>query len=301
MTCGKDLCDTCYGENNYRCEECYKPENMFQVIRRSHIEQYAGCPYSLYLQLVKGIEPPMGKHAQLGVIVHEIIDQSQKGTSLDNAIQDMLDGVEQWNLHTEDEYSLISMDLEETGKICLQNFWKMKDNFNGDSKSEYNIKYSIDDDLPTISCTLDRICFDGDSIHLHDWKTGKPMSGQKLITDLQPPLYLYGVNKEFGAMPKTFTLHYLHPDKHIVYNKIGDMVYEVKTSRSIYTLDVEEALERTKNILSGIKNQKFSMPNKATHEWRCKSGMCWFGTSGVCSGTQKEQWKNLNEKYKEAV
>ena len=75
MTCGKELCDTCYMENNFRCEDCFKPENMFAVIRRSHLEQYAGCPYSLYLQLVNGITPPMGKHAQLGVIVHELIEQ----------------------------------------------------------------------------------------------------------------------------------------------------------------------------------------------------------------------------------
>lgn len=301
MTCGKELCDTCYGENNFRCEECYKPENMFSVIRRSHIEQYNGCPYSLYLQLVKGITPPMGKHAQLGVIVHELIDQTSKtDTTLSNTQKELLESIEQWNLSTEDEYSIIDMELEQTGKTCLDNFWKIKDTFNKDSKSECNIKYSVDDDLPTISCTLDRVVFNGKDIHVHDWKTGRPMSGQKLITDLQPPLYMYGVYKEFGVMPKTFTLHYLQSDKHIVYEQVSDMVYEVKTSRNTYTLDVEKALTRTKEILTGIKQQKFNMPTKGTHEWYCKN-MCWFYKSGDCANSQSEQWKVLNKEYKKAV
>ena len=208
MAYGKILCDTCYGDNNFRCEECYKPENMFQVIRRSHIEQYKNCPYSLFLQLVKGIEPPMGKHAQLGIIVHEIIDHSSANQiALPDAIRDMYDAIKQWNLKTDDEYSIISMDLEETGETCLKNYWKIKDSFNVPCESERNIKYSIDDDLPFISCTLDRICFDGDNIHVHDWKTGRAMSGKKLVEDLQPPLYLYGIKKDFGTMPKSFTLH----------------------------------------------------------------------------------------------
>ena len=38
------------------------------------------------------------------------------------------------------------------------------------------------------------------------------------------------------------------------------------------------------------------MPNNNTHQWRCNN-MCWFGISGKCAGSQKEQWKKLNEKY----
>lgn len=296
LNCGVILCDSCYAENNFRCEECFKPENLFQTIRRSHIEQYAGCPYSLYLQLVLGIEPPMGRHAQVGIIVHDLIDKMLKDELNINEAQALLaDRIDEWNLSTEDEYSIITLDLIDNGVNCLNNFELIKDSFTGKSKTEYNVQFSLDKNLPSISCTLDLISFKGDGIHVHDWKTGKPMSGKKLVTDLQPPLYMYGVKEEFGKMPESFNLHYLRPNKHIRYNKVGDMVYEVKTTRNTYTLDVEEALERTKDILKGIKNRKFNMP-KGAHLFRCKN-LCWFGISGKCKGTQDEQWKIMNEKY----
>ena len=295
MVCGKTLCDSCYKDNNYKCEECYKPDDMFQVIRRSHIEQYAGCPYSLYLQLVLGIEPPMGKHAQLGVIVHELIDKSSEYEfGLQEAIGELESRIEEWNLKVDDDYSVITMDLEEVGKVCLSNFFTFKDMLGDNFKSEYNIKYEIGKGLPKISCTLDRIEFRDDEIHIHDWKTGKPMSGKKLVTDLQPPLYIYAVFNEFGKMPKTFTLHYLNPNKHITYHKDDDKdIYYVKTTRNTYTLDIKEALERTKEILKGIKNNQFNMPDGTTHAWRCNN-MCWFGMTDKCKGVHNQQWKEIN-------
>lgn len=299
MVCGKELCDTCYAENHYKCEECYKPDDMFQVIRRSHIEQYAGCPYSLYLQLILGIEPPMGKHAQLGVIVHKLIDKcSEYEFNLQQAIAELRQRVDEWNLTAEDEYSVITMELEEVGKICLENFWLIKNSFQPNFKSEYNIRYSVGENLPKISCTLDRIEWHGKDIHIHDWKTGKPMSGKKLITDLQPPLYINAVYEEFGEMPKTFTLHYLHPNKHLTYKWMGGKKYVIKTTRNEYLLDVDEALDRTRKMLKDIQDNKFSMPDEKTHQWRCNS-LCWFGISGKCAGSQDEQWKALNKQYEE--
>ena len=270
---------------------------MFSVIRRSHIEQYAGCPYSLYLQLVLGNEPPMSKNAQLGVIVHELIESLSKDEiDINRAKIDLEDAIAAWNVSTDEEYSIITWELQDVGNICLDNFMLIKNQLGSSFESEKNIKFSIDDDLPTISCTLDRIAFDGDKIHIHDWKTGKPMSGKKLVTDLQPPLYIYGVYKEYGILPETFTLHYLQPNKHIVYKKIDDMKYEVVTTRNTYTLDIDEALDRTKKILNDIKHNRFNMPDGTAHLFRCDK-LCWFGISGKCRGTQDEQWKRLNEQY----
>lgn len=293
--CGKTLCDTCYAENNFKCEECGTPEEDISVIRRSFLEQYAGCPYSLKLQLLEGIEPPMGGAAQLGVIVHELIDKISHDKSLElEAIKGELeDKVMDWNTNTDEEYSIITDELLNNGFECLDSFWMIKDSFNSEFVSEHKIKFSIDDDLPMVSCTLDRINFVGDDIIICDWKTGKPMSGQKLITDLQPALYIYAVLSEYGRLPKSFNLFYLKHEKVITYTLTGDMEYTVKTSRSEYKLDVNDALKRTKKILKGIKEGRF---NKTGDTWRCNK-LCWFGLSGKCSYGLQEQWKDISDGY----
>ena len=284
------------------CEECYKPEDMFKVIRRSHIEQYAGCPYSLYLQLVLDIAPPMNKHAQLGIIVHKIIESIQSDKLDPGQANRMLeDLIEEWNLSTDDEYCVVTMELEELGKTCLSNFYAMQPTLCSDFKVEHNVRYSLDDDLPMISCTIDRVEFVGEDIYVRDWKTGMSMSGKTFTTDLQAPLYIYGVANEFGKYPKTFTLEYLKKGKSIVFvlqpvGQDGQHRYVVTTSRGEYTLHIEEAVKRTKRILRDIKAQKFDMPSNSTHIWRCKN-LCWFGISGKCTGMQTEQWKAMNEKY----
>lgn len=297
MVCGKELCDTCYAENNFRCEDCLQPDGNFDIIRRSYIEQYVGCPHSLYLQLCQGITPAMGAAAQLGVIVHQIIENLDKvSMKLDMAKELLSQKIFDWNVNTDDTYSVITMELEEIGKVCLENYWLIKDQFKEKCESERQIIFSLDDELPKVSCTIDRIRWVGEDIHIHDWKTGKPMAGKKLVEDLQPPLYIYAVYKEFGTLPKSFTLHYLHPNKHIVYRYVGEMKYEIKTSRSTYILDVNEALERTKNILTNIQNNNFPVPNDI--QWRCDK-ICWFKQSKYCSGCEKESWKQANKKYAE--
>lgn len=295
MECGKALCDTCSLENNFKCESCYKPSNMFPVIRRSHLEQYQSCPYSVYLQLVTGITPPMGKAAQLGVIVHELIDEKHQYetvfSELEKRVADFNNQVEE----KDKEYSYITEDLIEVGETCLDNYYKIKHYFPEESYSEYNIKFDVDPELPIISCTLDRIIEKDGRLEVHDWKTGRPLSGQKLISDLQPPLYLYAVYKKMGRMPDSFTLHYLRTGKDIVYQKVDDNTYQVTTKRSTYTLKIDEALKRTKDILRGIVDNKFNMPPEGS-DWRCKR-FCWFGMSGTCQGSQDEQWKALNRMY----
>ena len=297
LVCGKVLCDSCYVENEYKCEECFKPDDTFAVIRRSYLKQYADCPYSLYLQLVKGILPPMGRHAQLGVIVHELIDEDDR--TLEETHAELDRRIAEWNMGTDDEYSIITVDLETTGHTCIDNFWLIKPMLGGKFTSEKKIKFSLDDNLPMISCTIDRISFVGDDLVISDWKTGKPMSGRRLVTDLQPPLYLYAAFKEYGKMPKSFNLHYLKSNKTLSYDKVDDDHYTVKTSRNTYTLDIPAALERTRKILDSIQRRKFNMPSNGSQEWMCRT-LCWYGLSGKCAADQERQWKEINQQRKSA-
>ena len=129
--CGKELCDTCFVDNHYKCEECFKPNNTFACIRRSHIEQYAACPYPLYLELILGITPKMGAAAELGILTHELLDKMGKGEIKLNRAKNLLTaGVDDWNAKENDPYSIITMDLLENGMICLENFEKIKKELN---------------------------------------------------------------------------------------------------------------------------------------------------------------------------
>lgn len=302
MTCNAPLCDSCYAEGNYRCENCTSPSgnsNDFSSIRRSYLEQYAGCPHSLKLQLIEHIIPPMSNYAQLGIIVHEIIERissKENSLNLQQALAMLEERINEWNLATDDEYSIINDELFETGRVSLKNFWLIKNELNtGKFISEQNIKYSVSDDLPMISCTLDRIRWDKENnIHIHDWKTGKTMSGQRLAEDLQPPLYIKAVAEEYGTYPLTFNLHYLAHQKHIQYKRINDThMYQVQTSRSSYILDVDEAIGRAKDILSKIQANKFPIPKQ---NWRCEK-MCWYGATGKCKKGTVEQWNDINKQY----
>lgn len=287
------------------CEECNitkNPEQTFNVIRRSHLEQYNQCPYSVYLQLVLGKEPPMSNYAQLGIIVHQIIDSiSEFETSLEESIVKLYKDIVDWNqsvVNSPDvEYQFIQSDLENVGVTCLENFFMIKDSLTENYTSEVNFVFSLEEDLPKVSCTLDRVTETNDKLIISDWKTGKPMSGKHLIEDLQPPLYIYGVYQKYGRMPDSFSLYYLQHNKIITYSLVNaeKMTYVVKTSRSTYILDVKKKIEDTKKILKHIKDNKFPMATEA-NQWRCRT-MCHFGTSGECAGVQNAQWKQTNAMY----
>jgi hypothetical protein len=305
LSCGKLLCDTCFAKNNFHCEECKPPEVRFASIRRSHIELYQACPYALYLQLVKKVRVPDGEHAKLGTIVHQLIDQLRSDLIDYDACCTLYESAFV-NTEWEDE---LRETLYNRGRKSLSSFNEIMPLFTSDKwESEVNIIYSLDANLPSISCTLDAVDFIGDKIHVSDWKTGKPMSGQKLITDLQAPLYIEAIHQKYGVYPDTFTFYYLEEGKikkyeadynNFEYDENGNTipVYHVNSGRNTYTLSVRDALQRTKEILTKINNGQFSMPTQV-HEWYCKN-MCYFYKSEICASSMKEQWNVLNAKYAE--
>ena len=307
ISCGKKLCDVCSIANNFMCEECNiakNPETTFAVIRRSHLEQYNSCPYSVYLQLVLGKEPPMGSYAQLGIIVHQIIDTiSEFNTTHEEAVIVLVDEVMKWNKSIADsidvDYQYINSELLEVGYTCLENFFLIKGSLTEGYVSEVNFVFSLEEGLPKVSCTLDRVTETADKLIISDWKTGKPMSGKHLVEDLQPPLYIYGVYQKYGKMPDSFSLYYLQHNKIITYNLVDreNWLYEVKTARNTYVLNIKKKLEEVKKILKHMKDGRFPMATEA-NQWRCRT-MCHFGTSGECAGVHNSQWKQITAEYEE--
>jgi hypothetical protein len=258
------------------------------------------CPYSLYLQLVKGIESESGQYAEVGILLHQIIDL------LSNNLITKTDAYRKF--HSE----LIL--LNESGKVdeemvqhftqigtdSLDFFELIKGNLSTEFLTEENVIFEVAEGLPKVSCTLDRIDVNNGEYRILDWKTGKPMSGKKLVEDLQPPLYIQAVKEKFGVYPKSFSLFYLAHKKIITYDLVDEIqgLYIVLTARNKYSLNVPEVVNgRVKEILTRINNNNFSAP-KDTHSWYCKN-MCQFGKEDKCNGSEKEQWKLLKELYGE--
>ena len=109
LECKADMCDDCYKDNRFRCSDCVVEDKSLRTIRRSYIKQYEECPYAFYLQVVEGIEPPMSSYAELGIIVHELIEEMQHGEkTLETAKNELKIRVEEWNISAKEEYSVLS-------------------------------------------------------------------------------------------------------------------------------------------------------------------------------------------------
>lgn len=284
--------------NRGRCTDCFDVKKPFKRIRRSYLQDYVHCPYNLYLNAVLGKVPPMGGAAQAGVILHDIIEKMQNGEMEWLETQDeFTERCEEWNKglrkksDLEFDYSLITDIKVHNGIDCLDNWYmnvRPKLN-NRQFITEKNIRFSIGEESD-IGCTLDRVEWDDDSkIHIHDWKTGKPLAGQQLVKNLQPGVYIYAVYKEFGEWAETFSLHYIHaPYKRITYYHQGNGVYEVRTTKNVYTLNVLDTIEKCREIIRHINAAEFPANAKL---WYCE-GMCWYNKTGDCVGTGIERKAN---------
>lgn len=294
LECNAILCDECYKENRYRCSNCIDIKKNIKTIRRSYIKQYEDCPYSLYLMMIEGIIPPMSSYAQLGIITHDIIEKMQvENITKDKALRILHSEVEEWNINTPDSYSVITTTLLENGVNSIENFSKLLPSLSEKALTEKKIEFSLSEKLPTVNCTLDRISIVDNDYHIHDWKTGRPLSGKAFTTEIQPPLYIYAVYKEYNILPKSFTLHYLAFNKSYIYNHINDFIYEIKTARSLYKINILDTIEKTKKILSNISKHNFPIPDERKVGWRCNK-MCWYGISGECEKSTTEKWKEIN-------
>lgn len=244
----------------------------------------------LFQNAVMGKVPPMGGAAEAGIILHSIFEDVQKGelapSSFDMKQRFEIE-VEDWNMKLRDkddiefEHSIVTDVLLENGRNAIDNWLNEVYNNLLDAdrfEVEKNIVFDIGEES-LIGCTLDRITWEGDEIHIHDWKTGKPLSGQNLITNLQPGVYIYAVFQEYGVFPESFTLHYLgEPYKAKTYIHQGDGIYIIKTPRKTYTLDVYETIEECRRIIKHINNGEFPANGK---KWFCDK-MCWYRKSGDC-------------------
>lgn len=302
VKCGADICDDCSSMNKFKCNKCADKQKIVipDIIRRSHIEDYKGCPYYFKLSVIDGHETNQHVLARLGSDLHELYESVQRG-DIEANISDMTLAFDWYIAHIENDYPDEDMTrIWDKSERCNNNFLELLPTLtNKPIAFEERINFSVGKDLPKVTIAYDRLEEDenGD-LHIVDWKTGKIMSGKKLTTDLQPALYLKAVEQQYGKMPKSFRLVYLGDTdkngkyKERIFTSIDGNKFMCKVGKKEYIQDITEQIRVVQKLFSQIKAGKFSIPAKPDY-FMCK--MCTFREKGMCSGSDLESWKQINE------
>lgn len=291
--CGEYICDDCM-LNDDICEQCsLKTRNKISVIRRSHLETYQKCPYMFYLEVVKHSETPENIYSRSGIDLHELFDEysiRDDGTVdelYDKFVNDYESKYDKGFYKTQE----FKNKMHDRYKQNIEGFLDLRSRIPKPTIREKKIIFSIGDNLPSISITMDRIHEENGGLVIGDYKTGKVIVGQNIIKNLQVPSYIYAIQQEYGKRVERFELYYLGESKQRTYVRVNDDVYECKVGNRTYTLVISDALKEIRNILENISREEFSI-DPYMKAYNCT--MCPFcGT--LCAGADEQIWINSKE------
>lgn len=287
------------------CDNCYTvraqtPEKInFEIpdkIRRTYIELYRSCPHKFFLEVLEGNESPATCYTQVGIDLHDLFEKGVNDRSY--PMQQMIDDFTViWN----NVYPSMELFDSEDMKVkmwtrameSIETFYQLLPDIPIPFVTEETIRYSIGEDIPDVEFTMDVVTEDEDGgLHLHDWKTGKVMVGQKLSSDLQAPLYIYGVQEHYKRPVKSFTFYYLHENKVRVFTHDHDDTYVCEVGKRRYYITLTDTIKEVKRIFAQIKKGNFNIPHDTKKMYfACK--MCHLPKMGLCSGADEESWYQL--------
>lgn len=284
-----EFCDMCsLTQTSTTLGEIVLPD----VIRRSHIELYRSCPYSFYLEVIKGQASPDTVYTRLGVDVHDIIEAYQREPF---KVEELVSRfAQQWKTYPEEWFEDDAF-REKMWKRALKSFdtyMQIHPTLPALPKAlEQKIIFPIAEGMPQVSITMDRVDMVDGMLELHDWKTGKVMVGKKLLSDLQAPLYIHAVREHFGMDVRSFTYYYLNEEKERVFVQKSPDEYVCTVGKKEYVISIRESLGEVKTVFSKIKNHEFNVPNDTKGMFfTCK--MCAQKANGSCQGADEQAWNN---------
>lgn len=288
--------------NKHYCDMCFtlkqeeKPIISFDipdVIRRSYIEDYKSCPYKFYLTVIKGITDKSETiYNRLGIDLHELFEKACNNPdyNIDNMTSDLATSWSNYQSlfeNTEQEQMML-----QRSKFCIKNFYDVLPTLPVKPfATEEKIVFDIGDDLPKVSTTSDRIDLINDELELSDWKTGRTMVGKKLSSDLQAPLYIYGVQQKFNMPVRKFTFYYLQDNKTRVFERQQDGSFLCTVKKRIYRIVPLDAIREAQSIFSQIKKGNFNIPTNKSMHYTCK--ICHQLKNGNCKGADIQGWELL--------
>jgi RecB family exonuclease len=308
------LCDGCVAERVTILNKGITKHDIEipEVIRRSHIEEYRKCGYSLFLSLKEGVLKHNNEgdddgeddnsYNKIGKDLHNMFDEACKNPHF--TIEDMKESFSLlWYNYDSSlfDQNLSLMNKEEFKEKMWKRAMDSIDTFYNvlptlprtPFQTEQNIIFSIGENIPKVSITMDRIDDLDGELHITDWKTGKVMTGKKFTTDLQAPLYIYAIKQFYGKPVKSFTLHYLSENKSRTFERVNDDEYVVRVINKEYRISLTEAVREVKSLFSHLVKGNFNIPDDVKSLYfTCKT--CKHKAKGKCAGAEQEMWHQIN-------
>lgn len=291
--------DCAINDDGHYCDICYssgvnKPKTTFEVpktIRRSYIELYRKCPFAFYNEVVKGFAAPPTIYTQVGIDLHDLFDRASHGEintvgEMAKLFQAMYDNYpDNFFPNEETKESMWIRSL-----TCIKEFFNILPTFpDKPFATEQTLQLSIGESLPNIQITMDRIDLVDGMLEVCDYKTGMVMTGKKISSDFQAPLYLYAIREHFKMPIRKFTFYYLKDGKTRTFVRIDDENYECTVLKRTYPINLTDTIRQVKKLFESIINQQFNVPNDyKSMYWQCNN--CHHKDEGRCRGAEQEVW-----------
>lgn len=291
---GVFFCDNCFTVRKQRPEKI--TFSIPEKIRRTYIETYRSCPFKFLKEVIEGNEQPPTCYTQVGIDLHDMFelglnDRSYRMEKMKQDFNDIWDNTyPNMDLFESEEQK---KNMYKRAMDSIETYYLVLPELPIPMVTEQTIRYSIGDDIPEVEFTMDAIIENADGeLELLDWKTGKVMVGVKLSSDLQAPLYIYGVQKHFGRPVKRFTFYYLHENKIRIFEHAGGDDYKCIVGKREYYINLTDAVKEVKRMFAQIKKGNFNIPQDTRKmHFTCK--MCHIRKQGLCRGADEESWHQL--------
>jgi RecB family exonuclease len=270
------------------CKSEEKEIVLPDVIRRSYIDTYEACPYKFYLEVVKRLEPPETIYTALGSDLHELFDKYSWTENPDP--KKMIDEFEPYfNKYTPELFGSVSrIKMIDRAEASIENFVKVHASMAKPWITEERVQMDFPG-MPSVSIAMDRINkLEDDKYEVVDWKTGAVLTGQKLSSTLQVPLYIAIIKEHYNIDVQRFRLEYLAEGKSRVYNKINDDEYEVRVRKATYKVSLTDSVRRVKSVFSHIKNKDFNIKSNQ-NAFYCNKFCPW--NEKQCQGLVTQRFK----------
>lgn len=297
---GGTFCDVCYIVKTQGGETL--SFTIPDVIRRTYIETYRSCPHKFFKEVIEGHTQPQTSYTQIGIDLHEWFDKvcNDRSITKETVLLDMEKKFKEYpdELFSSGFSSDNRDDLLERAISCIDTFFEVTLHSLPVTPfiTEETIHYTVGENLPDVQFTMDRIDEIDGELEMHDWKTGKVMVGQKLSSDLQAPLYIYGTKRHYGKPVRSFTFHYLNENKTRVFvrSPMEDDLYICTVGKREYKVRLTDAVREIQSVFSHIIKGNFSIPqNTSKMHFTCK--MCHLQKQGLCEGADLQSWNQAKQ------